>query len=189
LIRTDRPLGSGSASQPPDSAPMRLRTASTVLTLLVLLSGCRMYGGYGSEEAAYTEVQTSLERYEARVGRLSGDYSALTSAAATRPALAPLAPRMARLIERQMAVLEGHRATAASVTEASSHQQLRHALGSMISEQQVVEDEYGRLVADILGDASTSRDAASRYSLVPAHFARLESRLESVSIRDAVSAN
>jgi hypothetical protein len=148
-----------------------------------------MYGGYGSEEAAFTEVQTSLERYEARADRLSGDYSALASAAATRPELAVLAPRVARLIEAQAIVLEGHRATAASVTATSSHQTLRHALGSMVSEQQVVEDEYGRVVADILDDASTSRDAASRYALVPAHFARLESRLESVSIRDAVSAN
>ena len=164
---------------------MRLNPA-LLFAALLMLTGCRTYGGYGSEDAIYQEIQETAERYADRAERLAGDYQALTDAAADDAELAAYSLVLATLIERQEDALAFHLQTASSVEDGDSYRKLSRALGAMITEQQMIEDLYASLVADIIGDPGLSRRDPSRYSLVPAGLARVEADLLDLSIRDAV---
>jgi hypothetical protein len=168
---------------------MRLKNVSALLALLIVFSGCRMYGGHGSEEATYAQIQDALERYEARADRLQSDYDALNRATAMRPALAPEVVVLAALQSAQASTLVFHREAAASVDAGSSYRSLSRALGAMITQQQIIEDQYGRIAARILDRSDLDRDSEARYAAVPAKLARIEGDLQQISIRDALQAN
>jgi hypothetical protein len=106
-----------------------------------------------------------------------------------RPSLAQEAVVVAALQEAQQSTLAFHRETAAAVSEGSSYLSLSRALGAMIVEQQVIEDQYDRIAARILNRPDLDRASEARYSLVPAKLARVEGDLQGISIRDAVQAN
>ena len=168
---------------------MRISVPALFIVTLVLLSGCRTYGGYGSEEASFAQLQTAVARYEAQAERMAGDRQALSDASATDPTLAPFAVRMADLVDAQSKSIAKARATLAEVSDGSSYRVLHRALGSVVSQQQIVDDAYGRLLIDIQGDRMTSlqREAPARYQVVPVYYARIEASLEQVSLRDAIS--
>ncbi|MBO6576122.1 MAG: hypothetical protein JJ896_09260 [Rhodothermales bacterium] len=165
---------------------MRLRITASLFALTVLLSGCRMYGGYGSEEAAYAQIQEALERYEARADRLQSDLTALTAAAADEARLASAVVKLTAVVSAQEAALVFHRAKAAEVSENSSYREVSRALGAMLSEQQVVQDQYAQVVADIVNNPGLDRQDPSRYSIVPAALAAVEASLLDISVLDAL---
>ena len=167
---------------------MQVRTPLLIVMSLLVATGCRTYGGYGSEEASFTQIQSALERYEAQSQRMQGDAEALAAAVGDNAALAGQAGRLAALVADQEALLEFHRAQAASVTESSSYRDLSRALGAMLTEQQVIDDRYRRLVADLMARPDLAREDPSRYTVVPAALQRLESSLADVSVREAVRA-
>ncbi len=168
---------------------MRLKNVSALLVLLIVFSGCRMYGGHGSEEAMYAQIQEALERYEDRADRLQGDYDALNRATSRRPMLVPEAVALAALQTAQQSTLAFHRETAASVGEGSSYRTLSRALGAMITQQQIIEDQYDRIAARILDRTDLDRGPEALYSTVPARMARIEGDLQQISIRDALQEN
>ena len=167
---------------------MRLNTALLLAAALMLVTGCRTYGGYGSEEATYNEIQEAAQRYADRVERLAGDYQALTEASAQDAELAAYALRMADIIEHAEATLAFHLHRAETLEEGDSYRELSRALGAMISEQQILEDRYADLVGDIVGQPELGRKDPSRYSVVSSRLARAEADLLDISIRDAVRA-
>ena len=168
---------------------MRLKNVSALLALLIVFSGCRMYGGHGSEEATYAQIQEALARYEARADRLQGDYDALSRAAAMRPMLVQEVEVLAALQTAQQSTLAHHRETAASVNAGSSYRSLKRALGAMITQQQIIEDQYDRIAARILDRSDLDSQPEALYSTVPAKLARIEGDLQQISIRDALQAN
>ncbi len=155
---------------------------------LVLLTGCQTYGGHGSEEAAQVEIQNALDRYALRADRMRGDQRALANAAAESPRLAVFAPKLARIIEAQEATMKFNQWTADRLTGSPGYRELSRALGGIISEQQIVDDQYGRLLAEVQATLrpGLSKSPTSHYSLAPAFYARIEASLEQVPIRDAV---
>ncbi|NNE68887.1 MAG: hypothetical protein HKN29_00835 [Rhodothermales bacterium] len=157
------------------------------LGVLVLLSGCRMYGGHGSEAATYAQIQEALERYEDRADRLQGDHDAVMAAAAGNAALASAAEATAALVNAQAETLEFHRATVASVSDGSSYRKLNRALGAMVTEQQRIEDQYRRIVAQVQNRPDLNREPESRYTLVPSGLAAVEAGLQGISLRDALA--
>ena len=96
---------------------------------------------------------------------------------------------LAALQEAQAATLAFHRETAASVTESSSYRAVSRALGAMVTEQQIIEDQYNRIAARILNRTDLDMAPEALYSSVPARMARIEGDLQQMSIRDALQAN
>lgn len=167
---------------------MRIRTLC-LLTALLLFTGCRTYGGHGSEEATYAQILEALDRYEAFAERMQADAQELANASDQNPLAASYSLRFADIVVAQEATLDKIRHLAAGVSSGSSYRALNRTLGAVISEQEVIDDRYDRLVADIINDPELDRQAPYMYTIVPAVLARLEASLLEIPVRDAVRIN
>jgi hypothetical protein len=169
---------------------MSQRFVVPALLLAVLLSGCRTYGGHGSEDAVIGQFAAMPEWASQESNRLAGDRQALEEAAAVRPALAPFIARVAELSVELEQMAAGWSAVAGAGHGATSYRDLHHELGAMISERQVWQNAYRALARDVaavaLGEADGPR-APSRYQVAPVHYERLASTLDDVRIREIVA--
>lgn len=170
---------------------MPLRTATFLLAIAALTTGCRTYGGHGSEDATYTQILSAVERYEAQAERMRGDYQALIEASGQNPELLPFSSRLASTLEIQEASLRHAQALADNVSASSDYRALNRALGSLVSHQQRVDDAYTRILEDIQGDRVDllRRQDPARYQIVPAYYARIEASLARVPLREAIAGN
>jgi hypothetical protein len=163
-------------------------TGFLCLFLVSILAGCRSYGGHGSEQATRVELEIAVERFSARADRMRGDQRALADAAAENASLAVFAPRLARIIQAQEQTMARNLETVAALGASSNYRELHRAFGSILTEQQIVEDRYGRLLTEVQATVRSglSKSPTSRYSLAPAFYARIEAELEHLPIRDTV---
>jgi len=169
---------------------MSLRFAVPVLLVALVLSGCRTYGGHGSEDATVSQFATMSEWASQESRRLAGDRQALEDAVAARPELAAFIGPVAELSEELGRLGARWSEVAGAGYEASSYRELHHLLGGMISERQAWQNAYralARNVAAVALGTGTGPRAASRYQVAPVYYERLASSLDEVRIRDLVA--
>ena len=114
------------------------------LSLVILLgSGCRMYGGYGSEEAAKRTLVTAVEQMEASLDQArilvrdleQGDTSAEVVAS------------VEAIIGEHEALLAHYQATVASLQSAWTYRPLDRTLGALVSDQHKLTTAYQKAIA------------------------------------------
>ena len=148
--------------------------------MLILLGGCRTYGGYGTEEATYAEIQKANVQFADALNRAQSEYRALETLARTNPALRPSAEHYAQLIAFHEALLLEHVAWAEQV-DVDDYRDVSRVLGAIVAEEQRLAERYGTIIggAEQLLTADSTMlvpgvgEPDGRYYVVPPYFVRV----------------
>jgi monoamine oxidase len=174
---------------------MMHRTAFIAITLALLtLTGCRTYGGYGTEQETYNQMQQANRQYAADLERARADLKALEEAARVRDTLATMVDRYRQAVQTHEARLEQHRSLADRLSESSSYRTLHRVYGSVIKEQQMTRSTYQRMhqrVRKTVGGPSTAavqqpNEPESGYFVAPLHYRRIEGENNLITMREAL---
>ncbi|QXD15662.1 hypothetical protein GQ464_001590 [Rhodocaloribacter litoris] len=159
------------------------------LLAVLLLAGCRTYGGYGSEEAARTQLRTAVERFADELERARADARLLREVAAAAPALAAYVDAYEQTVTRHAALLEEHRARLEALGEDASYRTLSRALGAVVSEQSLIRDRYRNLLVAMAYPDTMPHVVRllSGYQAVPPYYARIEATLIVPSAEDLLA--
>jgi hypothetical protein len=170
-----------------------LRRLAVVIPLLgfLLLTGCRTYGGYGSEEATYTQMQEANRRFSNQLERAKTDLETLRQAADTNEALQPLAQRFADMVHTHEELLGEHEEMVASMSADDSYRALHSAYGTLITEARLMRKQYNRVVNNVQATVRGTelhpekQPAQSAYYIAPLEYAQAENR-QPLTMQDAL---
>lgn len=161
------------------------------LALVVLLAGCRTYGRYGTEAETYDQIQRANELFARELERARADLELLQQAASSNSMLTPYAERYAAIVARHQAFLEQHRALAGTLAEHQGNYRVLHqGYGSILSEQNVVQDQYTNLLVRLKRTATMQAETVpveGRYQVAPQYYLRLQYANERLTVRDVLS--
>jgi len=173
----------------PRTAPFA-RLLPGALFLLVVLAGCRTYGGYGTTEEIPRQMQQAVQQFADELTRAESDVQALSAAVAQNSALEPLETRYRDVIAKHEEFLAHHRAIAERFQEGGAYRALNRYYGAIISEQRLIETRYDELHVRIQRAVSgqpdrTAHPLESRYVVNPSYYDRVQNRQE-LSMQDAL---
>lgn len=165
---------------------MRFSTSARLLSVfaLLLLVGCRTYGGYGTEEKTYANIQDAVQRFSEDLDRAKTDLQALQSAADTNEALQPYAERFASEVSRHEATLERHREVLDGLSPSSSYRDLHRQYGAMTTDQRMIRTFYERTIYNVFATVHDEplvqkvETNKSYYQVEPVDYYQLENRDE-----------
>lgn len=175
---------------------MNSRTFGFFHSLLVLLvagfvlTGCRTYGGYGSEEAAVHEIGQANERFAAELERARSDAERLQSLVARHETLAPFVAEYEQWVAEHAALLEAHKEKYEQLSGGASYRKVSRALGAVVSEQQLVHEGYREVLEDMLGmrDRLVKRALSVHYQQVPVYYRRIEEQIYNPTVSQVLAA-
>jgi len=178
-------------SHAPASLPFALvyRCFLPCLFLLLLLGGCRTYGGWGTETGLKAQMTAANERSEEALDRARRDFTLLQRAAATDAQLKGYAATYTQILSRHEAMLDAHRALASGLSESNAYRALSHAFSAILSENRELEQQYDGLLVGImrLRKGMTPVDnEESRYVIAPPYYARLQHSLSAPTMQQAL---
>jgi hypothetical protein len=139
------------------------------LLLVALLSGCRMYGDHGSEEAMYHQILIAIDELEAETSMFEARLGAVS-----RQLTVDEHDRMAATRSQ---LVQEYRQIADRLSPRSGHRELRRIYGSIISDRQILYDQLDRLesMQAETDESSPMRiaDPRAQYQIVPVFYHRL----------------
>lgn len=163
---------------------MDITNRSTLLVLLaglLVLTGCRTYGDYGSTAATIDQAAQAAQDYADALNRARADLDRLQAAAESNTALAMFVPRYEHTIAQHEAQLSDHRAITERLQDDPSYRTASRLFGAMISEQRATADRYHQLhkriqqtVQGVPG--AMYRSAESPSYVVPTYYKRVENQ-------------
>ena len=148
----------------------------------LVLTGCRTYGGYGSEEKTYHQIQETIRQLEQELGRAQSDLRRLETAADTVDALKPLADRYRELVASHEGYLQTYRGQAEALSAGASYRNLHRTYGAMITDRDLLHRQYTRTVRVVwatVRNVDVPRKttlSSSMYSTTPVGFPRVRFR-------------
>ncbi len=162
------------------------------LLLVGALAGCRTYGSYGNVEAHRDQIRVAAQAFEASLARNQADYRLLAGRAAANPALAGPTERMAALVAEQETALAEIRETLDGLDDEDDYRWLNRTYGALITRQQMVNDRYADVVRGVVRDTTErsyleSAISASRFSVVPPQYYRVNNQMQAPSLGAAVA--
>ncbi|WP_457651993.1 hypothetical protein [Rhodocaloribacter sp.] len=175
---------------------MKTRAFPSIPTLAILLfagfalTGCRTYGGYGSEEAAVAQIHQANERFAKELDRARSDVEILQTLASAHRNLASYVEEYQGVVEEHAALLEAHRATYDRLRDGASYRTASRALGAVVSEQALVHEGYRSALEEMLGlrEKLRERAASVRYQTVPPYFRRIEEQIHTPTVAQVAAA-
>ena len=164
----------------------------TMVLVVVLLSSCRTYGGYGTEQATYDRIEAINASFSGDLAGARAQLPILQQASQGRADLRPFVQRYERLLERHAAMVDAHATLLATLRVktgplgrlTSSYRDLNRAFGAIVSEQKEMEMAYEeialRVRKTVLGDAFTAEmpREIGRYEIAPPYYERIRYALE-----------
>jgi hypothetical protein len=175
-------------------------TASTrpvfvaLLALLLATTGCRTYGGYGSEEGTVAQIQQANADFDSRLDRARSDLELLQQSAQENPSLEGLVSVYEQVVAMHEDKLALHQSYAEGLTEDSGYREISRKYGAVISEQRLVSIRYQEMherIQQTLRTGETSTESAalqSSYQVVPLYYRRAENQASGLTMRDALQA-
>jgi len=166
------------------------RLLPVAFLLLVVLSGCRTYGGYGTTEEIPRQMEQAAQQFADELARAESSVQALSAAVAENSALEPLETRYRDVIAQHEAFLEDHRAVADRFQGSSNYRALNRYYGAIIAEQRLIEKRYEELHLRIQRVVSGQPERtpplrASNYINTPSYYDRLQNQ-QALSMQDAL---
>jgi hypothetical protein len=155
-----------------------------VLVTLLVLSGCRTYGGDGTEAKNFEAMQNAVQSFEDELSRAQADLHTLEEAAATSDTLEALAHRFQEHVDEHEELLATQEERIDRLSPDASYRTLQRAYGATVTEQQMMEQKYQRVVRTVQatvqdGDVETASSASTRrYTINPVNFPDAETDAE-----------
>ncbi|MFK7846347.1 MAG: hypothetical protein AB8G77_13700 [Rhodothermales bacterium] len=179
---------------------MRKQLFSNISLLLVflVLSGCRTYGDYGTEQASYDRIAAINTQFSQDLERAKGDLEVLKRAAGSDSDLKMALMQYESLLAQHEEISARHKEMALNLTVktglmgklSTSYRDLNRALGSITIEQLSMHKNYSRFAASLLEDDSykaiAGPESASRYHIAPPFYEEIRYALAKVSVSDAL---
>ena len=163
--------------------------AATVIFAALAVSGCRTYGGYGSENATYEQMQRAVGTLEEELGRARADLSAAEAAAASNSQAGSLAASFGEIVEEHARIVDEQKELLAGLSEDSGYRDLRRAFGAINTQQQAVSERYGRFLRGAyaaLADTADS-DVDRPYSSIPPYYNRLATARQTITLKQVLA--
>ena len=162
--------------------------------IALVLSGCRTYGDYGTEEATFAEIEDVNSRFADELDRAQAEQATLQRAAGQYGDLKPFNAHYDELLSRHEALVASHAALTAQLSVktgpmgrlTSSYRDLNRALGNIVADQQMMKDLYEEFAQELAGLNPETRSSTSRYEIVPPFYERIHAELDRISISEAV---
>ena len=122
---------------------------------IVVLSGCRTYGGYDSEEATYNQIVEINSQFANDLERARGDLSRLEQAANQMASLSEYVHEYEELLSHHEHMIEEHAALTETLEVRTgfvgqltpAYRNLNRALGYIAAEQAAMRNSYYRFAA------------------------------------------
>lgn len=159
-----------------------------VLVALLVLSGCRTYGGYDTKAKNYEAIQDAVQSFEEELSRAQVDLQALEEAATSdtleADTLQGLARRFQEHIDEHEALLETQRERVDRLDADTRYRTLQRAYGAMVKEQQIMEQKYQHVIQTVQAtvheeDVETEApESTRRYTIRPVDFPDVEADAE-----------
>lgn len=154
-----------------------------VLMALLVLSGCRTYGGDGMEAKNYEAMQNAVHSFEDALNRAQADLETLEEAATT-DTLKALARRFQEHVHEHEALLETQRERVHRLGPDAAYRTLQRAYGATVTEQRMIQGNYQRVIETVQATVQgTDVETASagpprRYTIRPVNFPDAETDAE-----------
>lgn len=116
------------------------------LLLLVVVTGCRTYGGYGTEAVMHEQMQQANRQFSDDLDRAQADLATLQAAADTSEMLQPMVERFQRNIDEHQSKLDHHRQITKDLTDSGNYRALHRAYGTITTDQRMMRKKYNRTV-------------------------------------------
>jgi len=161
---------------------VRSRTFAFCLALIgvALLSGCRTYGDgkYGTSTKTYEALQQAVQSFEADLSEATSNYEQLQEAAAQADTLRELADQYHSALEQHKSFLKKQHDRLDRLSTESSYRNLHRAYGAAVTEQQMTEQDYQRIIRAVQTVVQEDTAASPRapqnrqYTIRPINFPR-----------------
>ena len=169
--------------------------------MIVIFSGCRTYGGYGSEAALFEQIEESNTVFVNDLEKARGELQKLEQAAQQNSEMNSFVTEYKMLLEKHGQMVDEHAHLVAELDVQTgfigqltpSYRNLNRALGYIAAEQAAMKGHYYRLAAQIDGslyadgDIWQSNISRSRYQAVPPFYQVIAHALERKSISGVLS--
>lgn len=159
---------------------------------LLMLAGCRTYGGYETEALTLNQMQTATQQFADKLEQARADLNLLEQATATNEALQALERRYRETVSLHEEKLQLHRDVVARFeAEDGTYRDLHRNYGALISDQRLVQQRYRSLLQRIsrtvrgLG-AQDDAMLESHYFVTPLFYPRTESQRSRLTMNEAL---
>lgn len=153
------------------------------LVTLLVLSGCRTYGGYDTQAKNYEAMQNAVQSFEDDLNRAQADLQTLEEAA-TSDTLEALARQFQDHVHEHEELLQTQQERVRRLSADASYRALQRAYGAMVTEQKMMEQKYQRVIRTVQatvqdGGVETASSASTRrYTITPVNFPDAETDAE-----------
>lgn len=148
---------------------------------LLIVTGCRTYGGYGVQEKTYEAMQSTVQTFESELERARADLRRLEEAASQRQALASVVTRYEEIISRHESLLARQHQRLERLSAESDPRTLHNAYGATITERRNLRQKYQWAIKEVqsLVQGATQASAAAepparQYTSTPVGFPERE---------------
>lgn len=151
-----------------------------LLVGLLVLGGCRTYGGYDTKPKTYQALERSVNSFSDELDRARTEFRALEEAAAASDSLQALAEEYQALLAEHESLLNKQRSRVERLSPGSGYRTLHSAYGATVTEQRMMGQKYRRVTrtvrATVQGaDAEQAgSDGERRYTIRPVGFPSVE---------------
>lgn len=154
----------------------------SALVAVLVLGGCRTYGGYDTQPKTYQALQNAVQSFEQELGRAQADLEALQGAAAQSDTLQALAERLKTHVDEHESLLETQRERIQDLSPESSYRALHTAYGATVTEQRMTKQKYQRVIRSVRGvvqgtpmtTAAATPKTDRQYTIRPINFPKLQ---------------
>ena len=152
----------------------------SLFLLIAVVTGCRTYGGYGTEEELQEQIGEAVDEFEQNLARSEADLAVLQRAAGEQSDLSPLVERFQSNLEKHRELLASHRSIAQDLKGSSSYRNLHRGYGTITTEQRMMRDTYNRTVrhirAEVTGEPVEAEPLPNEsfYYVEPVYYSRLK---------------
>lgn len=147
---------------------------------LLILSGCRTYGGYDTKPKTYEAMQKAVQSFEAKLERTKTDLQALEQAATEADTLQSMAEEFQSLVNEHESLMEAQRGRVERLGPDATYRNLHRAYGATVTEQRLMEQKYQRVIRTIYATVqdTMAQEASSetnrQYTIRPIGFPDLD---------------
>jgi outer membrane murein-binding lipoprotein Lpp len=146
------------------------------LSALVLLAGCRTYGGRGTEAQTYEEMGAAVAELESDLESAQSDLQQLRAAAEQDSSLLSLVERYQDLVQIHESMISAQRERVDTLSADASYRTLHRTYGAMITDQTLLRTQYTRTVRQVYAAVRDTTApgppvrSTSTYSITPVDY-------------------
>lgn len=166
-------------------------TLLLALAGLLILSGCRTYGGYDSKPKTYAAMQKAVQSFEGDLERAKTDLQKLERAATEVGTLQAQAEEFHSLVGEHESLLETQQDRVERLGPGATYRNLHQAYGATVTEQRLMRQKYQRVIRTVYATVQdtvlqeTTPKAGRRYTVRPIGFPSSEDGKQ-LSMQDAL---